>query len=302
MMQFFLIFNESLLPLFLIILVAFIYNKSFSPNIKQITDMTLIIFAPIFVFESLLKHKITFHQLAKPFLFMCFLTFLLIISGYIIAKIFKFPENTKTPFVLSISMINVGNFGLPLIYFTYGAEGVTYSVIYFIAFSISLSTVAIYLSSGKSNIFDILKDVLSIPLFHAFIIGMIFSYFGINLPGSVSKGLTLLSQAAIPLLIFILGLKLASIRFHSSYLSIIIIAVFCRLALSPLISFFALKAIDITGLEAKVALIQTSGPSAILPLMYAIKFNRSPDLIASIIFFTTIFSGLSLTILIKLIA
>jgi len=301
-MEFFIIFNESLLPLFLIIGVAFFYNKNFNPNIKQITDMTLTIFAPIFVFESLIKHKITFEQLTKPFIFMSILTALLILLGYIMAKVFKFPENTKIPFVLSISMINVGNFGLPLVYFTFGAEAVTYSVIYFITFNISLSTVAIYLSSKKSRIFDVLKDVFSIPLFHAFIIGMIFSYFGITLPGSVNKGLTLLSQAAIPLLIFILGLQLANIKFQASYLSIILIAVFCRLALSPLISFFALKAIDITGLEANVALIQTSGPSAILPLMYAIKFNRSPDLIAAIIFFTTIFSGLSLTLLIKFIS
>ncbi|UOD35432.1 AEC family transporter [Deferribacteraceae bacterium V6Fe1] len=301
-MEFFIIFSESLLPLFLIIGVAFFYNKNFNPNIKQITDMTLTIFAPIFVFESLTKHKITLDQLAKPFIFMSILTASLILLGYIIAKIFKFPENTKTPFALSISMVNVGNFGLPLIYFTFGPEAVTYSVIYFITFNISLSTVAIYLSSGKSKIFDILKDVFSIPLFHAFIIGMIFSYFGVTLPGSINKGLSLLSQAAIPLLIFILGLQLANIKFQGSYLSIIFIAVLCRLALSPLISFFALKAIDITGLEAKVALIQTSGPSAILPLMYAIKFNRSPDLIAAIIFFTTIFSGITLTLLIKLIA
>ena len=300
-MEFLLIFNESLLPLFFIIGTAFFYNKFFKPNIKQITEMTLTMFAPIFVFESMLKHNIQLENLGKPFLFMVILTSLLILSALILVKIFKFPEDTKTPFILSVSMINVGNFGLPLIYFTYGQEAVTYSVIYFITFNISLSTIAIYLSSNKTKVIEILKDVASIPLFHAFVLGLIFSYFGVRIPGSINKSLVLLSQAAIPLLIFILGLQLANIKFQSSFFSIILVAVACRLMLSPAISYFGLSILGVTGLESKVAIIQTSGPSAILPLMYAIKFNRRPDLIAAIIFFTTIFSGISLTILIKLI-
>jgi predicted permease len=47
-----------------------------------------------------------------------------------------------------------------------------------------------------------------------------------------------------------------------------------------------------------VAVVQTSAPAAILPLMYAIRFNRAPDLLAATILATTLLSGLSLTVLI----
>ena len=53
--------------------------------------------------------------------------------------------------------------------------------------------------------------------------------------------------------------------------------------------------------QRQVALVQKSAPSALLPLMYAIRFNRSPDLLAAMILSTTLLSAVSLTVLIKLI-
>ena len=112
----------------------------------------------------------------------------------------------------------------------------------------------------------------------------------------------LLAQAAIPLLIFILGLQLANIRIRAGYIKIIVLALIIRLIISPVIAYFSLKLLGITGLEAKIDIVQTSTPSALLPLMYAIRFNRSPDLLALIILTTTLLSGISLTILIRLIS
>lgn len=298
-MEFLLIFNGSVLPIFLIIGIAFFYNRIFHPDIKQITAVTLNIFAPIFVFESLIKHNVQFSHLGKPFIFSLILTFFLIAAGFLAFKIFKFSEDFKIPFVLSVSMINIGNFGLPLIYFTFGDNGVFYSILYFVCFNLFLSTLAIYISSDKPDVKGMLKDVMSIPLFHAFLVAMVFSLMEFKMPSGINKGLTLLSNGAIPLLMFILGLQLSNIKFSKGYILIILTAVLIRLLLSPAISFFILKWINVTGLEAKVALVQSSGPSAILPLMYAIKFNRKPDLLAAIIFFTTLLSGISLTILIK---
>lgn len=298
-MEFFLIFNGSVLPIFLIIGVAFFYNRLFHPDIKQITAVTLNIFAPIFVFESLIKHNVQFFHLGKPFVFSVILTCFLIVAGFLVFKFLKFSEEVKIPFILSVSMINIGNFGLPLIYFTFGESGVFYSILYFVCFNLFLSTLAIYISSDKLDVKGMLKDVMSIPLFHAFLVAMIFSFAGFKIPSGIDKGLSLLSNGAIPLLMFILGLQLSNIKFSKGYIYIILAAVAIRLVLSPAISFFVLKWINVTGLEAKVALVQSSGPSAILPLMYAIKFNRKPDLLAAIIFFTTLISGISLTILIK---
>jgi predicted permease len=296
------IFSQSLLPILIIILVAFIYNRIFNPDIKNISEVVLTIFAPIMVFDALVKQKIPFVMMVKPFLFMIILISLLIIISFFIAKIFKFNETERTSIILASSMINVGNFGLPLILFTFGEKAVAISVIYFVVFLIPINTIGIYISSNEKNMKSILKGMMKMPLFHSIFFAMLIVNLSIPIPMFIEKSLHLLGNAAIPMLLFILGLQLAKIKFHKKYILAVLIVVFIRLVLSPIISFFSLDLLGITGLERQIALVQTSAPAAVLPLIYAIKFDKSPDLLAAIILGTTIISGISLTILIAIIS
>jgi len=141
---------------------------------------------------------------------------------------------------------------------------------------------------------------MKIPLFYALILAVLVSNLSISVPEVLTKSMGLLSQATIPLLIFILGLQLSNIKVKFIYLKIISLAVVVRLAVSPAIAYPLLGFLGITGIEQQIAAIQTSTPAALLPLLYAIRFNRVPDLLAAIILTTTLLSGISLTVLIRL--
>ncbi len=301
-MEFLIIFNSSILPIFLIVAVAFGYNRLMRPDILQIANLTLMVFAPIFVFDSLVNSRITLGMLIQPMLFMSALTAILILIAQLSARALGAGENERIPLILAGSMINVGNFGLPLIYFTFGQEAVTFSVLYFVAFNFPLSTIAIYISSPEKRIGKILKDIAKIPIFHAMIIALIVSHTSFPIPGGIQKSLGLMSKATIPLLIFILGLQLSNIRISFSQIRFIIPAVLIRLVICPVIAIILFKTMGISGLEKNVAVIQTATPAALLPLMYAIRFNRSPDLLAAMIMVSTLGSGLSLTVLIRLLS
>lgn len=298
-MEVLLIFNSSILPLFIIIAAAFVYNRIAKPDIYQITNLALMVFAPVFVFDSLVKTHVTFEMMVKPMVFMVILTSVLMLLAYGVAILMKADEDEKVSVVLASSMINVGNFGLPLIFFTYGDGVKVYSVLYFVAFSFPLSTIAIFISSKEKNLKNIFKDIAKIPIFHAVIIAMIVSNFSIPVPQVIERSLALVSQAAIPLLIFILGLQLSSIRIRPGFIRFVIPPVIIRLMISPFVACLIFPLLGVSSIENKVAVVQTSAPAALLPLMYAIRFNRSPDLLAATIFVSTLLSGISLTILIR---
>jgi len=297
-LEFLLIFKGSILPVFLIVGLAFVYNRLFHPDFKEITNLTLTVFAPVFVFDSLVKEKITLATLGKPVLFMALLTIGLMIIAHICAKMLKAGENERISLIMASSMINVGNFGLPLIYFTYGHKASAVSILYFVAFNIPLCTIAIYISSREKKIRNILKDIAKIPIFYAFVLSLIVSQMGIPIPDPIEKSLNLLGLATIPLLIFILGLQLTRIQLKLRFLKFIVPAVLIRLVLSPLIALGLFHVLGVQGLEKDVAVVQTSAPAALLPLMYAIRFNRAPDLLAATILCSTLLSGISLTYLI----
>lgn len=299
-MEFLIIFKDSVLPIFIIVAIAFVYNRLMKPDILQITTLTVTLFAPVFVFNELVKSNVTFEVLYKPVIFMTLLTGALIIIALIIAKALRADENERVALILACSMINVGNFGLPLIYFTFGGNVSSFSVLYFVAFTIPLGTVAVYFCSREKKIMGILKDICKIPIFHGLFLALIVTEFSLHVPDVLEKSLSLVGQTTIPLMIFILGLQLSSIKFNRGFLKFITPALIVRLAVSPLIALALLNMLNISGVERNIAVIQTSTPAALLPLMYAIRFKRSPDLLAVIIVATTLLSGISLTVLIKM--
>ncbi len=296
--MFLVVFNKSILPIITILTIALIYNRLFKPDIKEITDVALNVFAPIMVFYSVLNNRITLNSLAKPFLFMSILTGVLFIASFTVSTLLRLEDDEKRSLILSSSMINVGNFGLPLIYFSYGKAAIPYSMIYFVIFNIPLITVAIYLSGKESNPFNAIKNMVKMPIFHGFLVGIIFVETGVHLPSSVMKGFSLMNSGAIALLVFILGLQLSNIKVKMKFAGIIGTAVIIRLLLSPILGWEITSLLDIKGLERCVSIVQTSTPSAILPLMYMIKFGRKSDLMAAIILSTTVISGITLPILI----
>ncbi|MFP4258944.1 MAG: AEC family transporter [Desulfovermiculus sp.] len=304
-MQFLVIFNQSLVPLLLIVAIAVLYQRYFQPDIRQMATLALNIFVPLLVFDSLTRHQTTLPELWQPFGFMVLLTSCMLLLGWLGAFFLRLNTQDRTSFILACSMVNIGNFGLPLIYFTFGQEAVPISVIIFVVFNIPLSTLAIFLSSDKGHTKDMLIDVLKFPIFQAMVVALCFTSFGWQLPSGLAKGVHLMAQGAIPLLIFVLGLQLATIslsRDWAVYAWAIIAAIAIRLLASPLAADHILALFSFSTLEHNAALVQTSGPSAILPLMYAIKFKRSPELLAALIFSTTVVSGISLPLVISLLS
>ena len=75
-------------------------------------------------------------------------------------------------------------------------------------------------------------------------------------------------------------------------------AVIIRLVISPGLALGITHVLDFSGLERNVAVVQTSGPSALLPLMYAIRFQRRTELLSSIILVTSLCSAITMPLVI----
>lgn len=296
-----LLFKTSLLPILIILGLAYIYHVLVRPDVKPITHITLSVFVPIFIFHELAAHHIRLQALIKPFYFMVLLTTALVILSLLVAEMLKAEDNDRIAFMIACAMINVGNFGLPLMSFAFTPRADTHALIYFTVFAVPMSTLAIYIASPQKDIISSVMHIAKIPLIHALIAGLAVSYFSLKLPAYVTKTTAIMSKPTLPLIIFILGLQLARIQFKSSYLILAGAAIIIRLVLSPVIAFPILSFLGISGLQKQVAIVQTSTPAALLPLLYAIHYERSAELLAVIILSSTIISGITLTVLMKVV-
>jgi hypothetical protein len=278
--------------------LSFGYQKLFRANTQQFNNLVLYLLLPVNIFHELSIKRIGFAELGQPALFMVLLTGALVGIAWTAARLLRLNTEQRVSFILSVAMINVGNFGLSLIYFTYGPEANYSAILTFIAFNIPLTTLAIYFSSTESSKRGALKDMLKIPIFHATFLALLLTTLGLSVPAPVHTITGYLGQATFPIFTFVFGMQLADVRFSREMLGTVATASFLRLVVSPLLAVVILSALGVAGLHYKVGLVQTSTPAPILPLMYAIRFNRSPELLAAIIIVTTILSAVTLPVVI----
>jgi len=293
-------FIQIILPVFLIILSGFALEKSSRLDFRTLTYCSLYLFSPCLVFATLMKRTVQLSLAFDLFIFMLLYTAILLVVAVATGRLLKMERETQSALSLSTVMMNVGNFGLPLSYFAFGQDGLDVSVLTFIIFNIPLSTLAIFIAQGsKVPIRQAVVNTCKIPIFHAVILAFLLKAAGVVIPTFILNPIDLLGQAAVPLMLVLLGMQLARTRLlvQPGFLSL---AAGIRLVLAPVVAWGLARLFNLHGLTANVVILQTSTPSAVLPLLYSLRFGTRPDLVAGAIFVTTLLSSVSLTVLLYL--
>ena len=289
------LFLQVLLPVFLIILAGFTLEKTLHPDFKTLTDCSLYLFTPALVFSSLMRQQLRPELAGKLFLFMLVYTAGMLILSILVARTLRFDADTQSAFSLTTVVMNVGNYGLPLAYFAFGQQGLHVSILTFVMFNIPLGTLAIVLAQGKkAPLGQAILNTLRIPIFYGVLAAVFFKLLGLSLPDTVLRPFELLGHAAIPLMLVLLGMQLARTRrlVQPGFLAL---SSTLRLLVAPLLAWLLTALFGFHGLTRAVIILQTSTPSAVLPLLYAVRFGTRPDLVASAIFLSTLLSAATLT-------
>jgi predicted permease len=284
----------------MIVLTGFVLGRKLALDSATLTNLSLYVLTPSLVLSALLKNPIGIDIGSQLALYMVLYTALMLLVGWLTATTFKIKGESRQALYLSSAMMNIGNFGLPLALFAYGSAGLDTSILIFVLFTIPLGTIGIVLAQGnQANLKTAIINSGKIPIFHAVILALICQGIDLEFPVFLLKALDLVGQAAIPVMLILLGLQLSRSKVVSAtrFLSL---ATILRLVIGPAVGWGLTLALGITGVERNVVILQTSTPAAVLPLLYALRFNARPDLVASSIFVTTLCSAGTLTLLLYL--
>jgi predicted permease len=291
------LFLQVILPVFLIAFAGFVFERRSGTDLQSLANSALYLFAPSLVFSSLLKHNVEGDVLGRLMLFMVLYTGLFCLLAYGIARWRKFDSNTTRAFTLVTSMMNIGNFGLPLVFFAYGEEAINISVLVFVLFNLPLGTLAILIAQGQGVKWqEALKNTLKIPIFYGMALAILCKVFDWQPPEYIIRSTDLLGQATIPIMLVLLGMQLSRTKVTQNW-GFFSFATVIRLLAGPLLAVVLTSLLGLDGLTRKIVILQTSTPSAVLPLLYTLRFNTRPDLVSGTILLSTLCSALTLTVL-----
>lgn len=294
------IFVDILLPIFLIVAAGTLFSRTYKAPVEPLALFALNAATPALIFEALLRHPVPGSDLARLLVIMVVYTAVMWGLSEAVSRLLRLEPDMRRAFALATVTMNVGNYGLPLVRFAFGAEAVPFSILVFVIFNIPLCSWAIWVAAGGGTTpLRGLVDTLRMPIFHATVFSLALSAVGLTLPGPLLKACTLVGEAAIPLLMLILGMQLERTRVAGP-VAPLAAAALVRLAAAPLVAWGLARTLGFSGLEAKILILQTSTPSAVLPLLYALRFNRRPDWLAANLLITTLLSGVSLSVVLWL--
>src|SRR5699024_8376434 len=118
---------------------------------------------------------------------------------------------------------------------------------------------------------------------------------------AVLSTVSMVGDAAIPLMMVILGMQLGSIVSMRNNCQVIISGAVVKMIAAPLIDFILVWAFDVDQFIGAVRIIISAMPTAATTTMYAIEFDTEPDLVSSITFISTVLSIVTLSILLNII-
>ncbi len=202
--------------------------------------------------------------------------------------------------IITAMFMNAGNYGLPLTSFAFGEQALAFASVFFVISALLTNTVGIVIaSSGSTGVINAIKGLVKFPAIYALSLGILFLQFGWKLPSGLDRTVTLLSNAAIPCMLVLLGMQLVNIRL-TGHVRPLILTSSMRLLVAPALAYGLTRLFGITGPAQQAVVLEAGMPVAVLTTILAIEFDAEPTFVTTAVLVTTLLSPLTLTPLLAL--
>ena len=276
-------------PVFIVALVGLAWARSGAHfDEVSISRLVLNVGIPCLVFRSLTSLDVPPAELARMAGLAAAVMSMFAVGGFAVLKAMNLPAHT---YLGPLVFANSGNIGLPICLFAFGDAGLALGMAYFAVSSTCHVVLGGPLFAGSFS----LRPFFRSPLTWAVIITVGVVASGVTVPTWIARTTTLLGDIAIPLMLLTLGVSLS--KMHPESLGRSIILSLVRLGLGVSAGLLLTTLLGVDGLTRKVLVLQASMPVGVLNYLFAQRYARSPEQVASLVLVSTLISVVSIPVL-----
>ncbi len=294
------IFVQNILPIFIVAGIGFLIVRYLGADVQTLSRVTLYVLTPCLLFDVLVTSDVSADEFGRLTL-LAFGTILGIgLIAWLATRALRLDRVMTSAFIVVVMFANGGNYGLPLTLFVFGQEALARATIYFVVSIVLTYTIGIFLaSSGRRSLGEALLSVLRIPSIYASAAAIVVILTGVTTPSFLMRPIKLLGDAAIPVMILVLGMQLERAA-KPANLRLVGLAVGLRLVVSAILGLLLAQFLGLGGAARQAGVLQSAMPVAVVTTILAVEFEVEPAFVTSVVFFSTILSPLTLTPLIAL--
>ena len=286
------------LPVFIIIGAGFVAARMLTIDAQTLSRVSLYVLGPALVFSKLVETTVTGTDLVQIVVFIVVGTLLVLALSWVVARLLRLNRSTESAFVLSCSFVNSGNYGLPLVLFAFGQAGLERALIYFVTGAFMMNTVAVFVASrGQAKATTSLLNIFRVPMIYAIVIAFAIRAANLEIPGFISQPLGLTGDAAIPVMLLLVGIQLAGVSFGKQA-RLICVATLVRLVGGAVVGIALATVMGLAGVTRQACIIEHSTPTGVMTGIMALEFGTEPELVTGVIFASTLASIATMTLLV----
>lgn len=288
---------SAVLPIALVALSGVWVGRAFDLDLKTLARLNIYVLLPALVLTGLYESTLMLSSAVGIVVgFLIHSTVLYLLSKGL-GQVLNLSDDSRKSLVATTLLANSGNIGLPFVLFALGEAALDRAVVYLIASAIFVASIGPVFLKGEGSKVG-LQITLKMPVFWATLIGIALQALTWPVPIPVDRALQLLSDAAIPTALLMLGIQLSRIRLAFSGYELF--AASLRLIVSPLTAYGIGRLIGLQGLDLSVLVIQSAMPVAVNTLIWVSEFGGDIRQVAKTIVLSTALSFVSLPVVLWL--
>lgn len=273
-------------PVFIVALVGLAWARSGAHfDEVSISRLVLNVGVPCLLFRSLTSLDVSPFELAQMAGLTVGVMSLFAIGGFAVLRAMNLPSHT---FLGPLIFSNSGNIGVPICLFAFGEPGLALGMTYFAVSATFHVSLGGPLFAGAFS----WRPFLRSPLTWAVAVTVPVVALGLPVPTWIARTTELLGDIAIPLMLLTLGVSLS--KMHPDSLGRSFALAIVRFGLGVSAGFVLTTLFGIEGLTRKVLILQASMPVGVLNYLFAHRYGRSPEQVASLVLVSTLLSVLTL--------
>lgn len=276
-------------PVFLCAALGYGWARLGQPfQVDFVTNIVTNVGTPCLILSTLLKLEVTSAAFGEQALAAALVFAIVALCGCAILLALRLPFHSYLP---ALMFPNAGNMGLPLALFAFGERGLALGIGYFTVAATMQFTVGAGIAAGRASLGQLLRT----PLIYTVLVGVICMVLEVETPRWISNTINLVGGLTIPLMLMALGVSLARLRVASLPRSMAFSAL--RLCLGFAVSLLVATLLGLDPVQKGVLILQSTMPVAVFNYLFASRYQRQPEEVASMVLISTALSFLALPLL-----
>jgi len=253
-----------------------------------VTRLVLNVSTPCLVLSTLSRAEVDVQVFGQIALGCVVITLLMAVVGWVLSRTINADPKVLVP---AYMFPNTGNMGLPISLYAFGEPGLALAVAFFVVLSIGHFSVGMILAGAAESWRRLLLNPVIVSLGVALVVLLL----DLQLPRWLGNTIDLLGSMSIPMMLLTLGVSLASIRPKQVGKGMALGGL--RMLCGAIIGWAIALALDLPPLAQGVLILQAAMPVAVFNYLFAVKANRSPETVASLVICSTLLSFLLIPVL-----